>query len=50
MIDSVALNEFLTGTAFLYAYETAGAVIAIGILLILFKTFRDYILGNIPNG
>lgn len=47
MFDPVALNEFLTETAFAFAYETAGAVIAISIMLILFLTFRDYILGGI---
>jgi len=44
-IDLVALDTFLTGTAFAFAYQIAGAVIAMGFALTVLFTFRDDIIG-----
>jgi hypothetical protein len=41
MVDMVALESFLMGTALLYIDEIAGAVIAVSILLTFLLYFRD---------
>jgi hypothetical protein len=40
-IDTVALADFIAGTAFVFAYQIAGAVIAFSILLELILFFKN---------
>lgn len=43
-MDKVAVANFIAETAFAYAYEIAGAVVAISIILIFLILFRDKII------
>ena len=43
-MDKVAVANFISETAFAFAYEIAGSVIALSIVLILLILFRDRIL------
>ncbi len=47
MIDTVALDAFLSDTALLYAYDIAGAVLAISFILTLLLQFREKIMERI---
>lgn len=47
MVDPVAVAQFLSETAFMYAYHIAGAVIAFSFFLMFLIQFRDKILGSI---
>jgi len=49
MIDTTALDAFLIGTAYLYVNDIAGAVIAIGILVMFILQFRSQVLERISN-
>lgn len=43
-MDKVAVANFIAETAFAYAYEIAGAVIAFSVILIFLILFRDKII------
>lgn len=46
-MDKVAVANFVSETALAYAYEIAGAVIALSVVLMLLVLIRDKILGRI---
>lgn len=43
-MDRVAVANFIAETAYAYAYELAGAVVAISVILIFILLFRDKII------
>lgn len=49
MVDNVAVANFIVETAFVFAYQVAGAVIAISVLLMVLLLFKSYILERIFN-
>ena len=51
-MDKIAVANFITETAFAYAYHIAGAVLAFSIVLMLTISFRDRLLdfGSFERG
>lgn len=47
MIDRIAVAQFITDTAFTFAPEIAGAVIAISATILVFYLFRNKILRRV---
>lgn len=48
-VDTVALDTFLSETAFVYAFEIGGAVLALSIVILFLLSFRNLFLGKLYN-